>query len=61
MLKIIWDFEIETDHLISTWRPDVEIVNIKKRKEKEKETMLNSGFCHPGGPQIENQRKRKER
>ena len=28
---IFWDFEIQTDHLISARRPDLEIVNKKKR------------------------------
>ena len=29
--KILWDFEIQTDHLISAWRPDLVIVS-KQRK-----------------------------
>ena len=28
--KILWDFEIQTDHLISARRPDLVIVNTKK-------------------------------
>ena len=28
--KILWDFEIQTDHLISARRPDLEIVNKKR-------------------------------
>ena len=28
--KILWDFEIQTDHLISARRPDLVIVNNKK-------------------------------
>ena len=31
MRKLHWDFEIQTDHQISGRRPDVVIVNIKKR------------------------------
>ena len=31
--KILWDFEIQTDHLISARRPDLVIVNKKKKKE----------------------------
>ena len=33
--KLHWDFEIRTDHLISTTRPDLEIVN-QKQKQKQK-------------------------
>ena len=31
--KILWDFEIQTDHLIPARRPDLVIVN-KKKKDK---------------------------
>ena len=34
--KLPWDFEIQTDQLISTRRPDLIIINNKKRKKKEK-------------------------
>ena len=30
--KILWDFAIHTDHLISAWRPDLLIINKKKKK-----------------------------
>ena len=30
--KILWDFEIQTDHLISARRLDLEIVSKKKKK-----------------------------
>ena len=33
--KVLWDYEIQTDHLISARQPDQVIVN-KKRKEKKK-------------------------
>ena len=37
MHKILWDFEIQTDHLILARRPDQEIVDKeKKRKQKKK-------------------------
>ena len=52
--KIIWDFKIQTDHLIPARRPDLVIVN-------KKENLSSSGLCCPGGPQSENQRKWKER
>ena len=28
---LLWDFDIQTDHLISARRPDLIIINIKKR------------------------------
>ena len=34
--KILWDFEIQTDHLISSRRADLEIVNKKRKKKEEK-------------------------
>ena len=30
--KLLWDFDIQTDHLISARRPDLIIINKKKRK-----------------------------
>ena len=35
-LKLLWDFEIQTDHLISARRTDLMIVNTKKKKKKKK-------------------------
>ena len=32
--KPLWDFEIQTDHLITTGRPDLVIVNQKRKKKK---------------------------
>ena len=29
--KLLWDFDIHTDHLISARRPDLIIINVKKR------------------------------
>ena len=31
--KLLWDFDIHTDHLISARRPDLIIINKKKKKE----------------------------
>ena len=45
--KIIWDFEIQMDHLISARRPNLVTVNKKKkkkRKEKRKENRSNSAI-----------------
>ena len=34
-LKILWDFNIQTDHLIPARRPDLIIINKKKKKKKK--------------------------
>ena len=34
--KILWDFEIQTDHLILTRRPNLVIISKKKKKKKER-------------------------
>ena len=34
--KIVWDFKLRTDHLITDRRPDQVIVNKKKKKKKKK-------------------------
>ena len=34
--KNLWDFEKQTNHLISARRPHLEIVNKKKKKKKRK-------------------------
>ena len=34
--KLLWDFEIQTDHLISARRPDLARGNKKKKKKKDK-------------------------
>ena len=63
--KILWDFEIQTDHLIPTRKPDLVQINKKKKKEKErkkerKKDTPSTGFCHFGWPQSGNKRKRKD-
>ena len=35
--KLLKDFDIQTDHLISARRPDFKIINKKKKKKKKKE------------------------
>ena len=52
--KILWDFEIQTDHLIPTKRPDLVII-------KNKRTCRRVDFCCFSGLQNENKRKRKDR
>ena len=38
--KLLWDFDIQTDHLISARRPDLIIINKKKRKFAKLSTLL---------------------
>ena len=40
--KLLWDFNIQTDHLISARRPDFIIINNRK------ENLQNCGLCCPG-------------
>ena len=44
--KLLWDFNIQTDHLIPARRPDLMIINKKKR-----ENLKNCRLCCPSGPQ----------
>ena len=50
-----WDFDIQTDHLISARRPHLIIIN------KNKENLQNCGLCCPGWPQNKTERMWKER
>ena len=34
--KLLWDFDIHTDHLISARKPDLIIINEKKKKKKKR-------------------------
>ena len=45
--KLLWDFDIQTDHLISTRRPDLIIINNKK-----KENLQNCRLCCPADHRI---------
>ena len=53
--KLLWDFNIQTDHLISARRPDLIIIN------KKKGNLQNCRFCCPGRPQNKTERMWKER
>ena len=53
--KILWDFEIKTNHPVLTRRSDVVLIKKKKR------TCKPSGFCSSSKPPIENERKQKDR
>ena len=55
--RIFWDFEIQTNHLISARRSDLVTVNQKKKKEK----LSNNGLCRSGWPQGKTEGSRKER
>ena len=48
--KLLWDFNIQTDHLIPAKRPDLKIIN------KKKENLQNSRLCCPGRPQNKTER-----
>ena len=52
--KLLWDFDIHTDHLISARRPDLIIINNKK------ENLQNCRLCCPGWPQNKTERMWKE-
>ena len=42
IIKILWDFEVQTDHLISARRPDQVIENNNKKREIAKLWILAS-------------------
>ena len=54
--RLLWDFDIQTDHLISARGPDLIII-----KKKKKENLQNSQLCWPGGPQNKTERMWTER
>ena len=43
--KDLWDFEIQTDHLISARRPDLVRIEKKKKKEKRKKKRKKDRPC----------------
>ena len=50
--KLLWDFDIQMDHLISARRPDLIIINKKKKKKNLQDCRL----CCPGRPQNKTER-----
>ena len=48
MLKILWNFEVQTVHVISAKRLHLEIIKKKTQNEKN---LLNSGLCRFGEAQ----------
>ena len=51
--KMLWDFSIQTDHVIEVWRPDLVIV------DKEKRNCKIIDFAVPGDSRIEEKEKDK--
>ena len=58
--KLLWDFDIQTDHLVSARRPDLIIIKKKKKKKKKRENLQNCGLCCPSWPQNKTEGKWKE-
>ena len=57
--KFLWDFEIQTDYLISARRPNLVIViKKKKKKKKKKDNLPNSRLCRFGRQQSKNKRRK---
>ena len=52
--KILWDFEIQTDPLITARRPDLVLINKKKKLSYRR-------FCRPGRPRSKTEGNWKER
>ena len=39
--KLLWNFDVQTDHLISDRRPDLIMINKKKREFEKLSTLLS--------------------
>ena len=50
--KLLWDFDIQTDHLISARRQDLIIMNKKKKKKKRKRICKIVDFAVPADHRI---------
>ena len=50
--KLLWDFDKQTDHLISARRANLIIINKKKKKEKKKRTGKIVDFAVPADHRI---------
>ena len=57
--KLLWDFDLQTDHLILARKPD--FIIIKKTKKTKNEYLQNCGLCFPGWPHNKTERMWKER
>ena len=51
--KLLWDFNIQTDHVIEAWRADFVVVDKKRR------TCKIIDFAVPGDSRIEEKEKEK--
>ena len=49
MHKLLLDFNIQMDHLISARKPD--LIIFKKKEKRRKVNLQNCRLCCPGGPQ----------
>ncbi len=54
--KLLWDFNIQTDHLISARRPDLIIIN----NDEKEENLQNCGLYYPGWPQNKTEKSEKK-
>ena len=50
--KLLWDFNIQTDHLIPARRPNLIIINKKKKEKKEKRICKIVDFAVPADHRI---------
>ena len=50
--KLLWDFDIQTDHLISARRPDLIIINKRKKKKKRRRTCRIVDFAVPADHRV---------
>ena len=60
--KLLWDFNIQTDHLIPARRPDLIIINNKKKRRKKRKICKIVDFAVPRDHRInlkENEKKDK--
>ena len=52
---MLWDFSIQTDHVIEAWRPDLVVVDKKERSCKI------TDFAVPGDSRIEEKKDKTEK
>ena len=50
--KLLWNFDIQTDHVISARRPDLIIINKKKKKKKKERTCKIVNFAVPANHRV---------
>ena len=50
--KLLWDFDVQTDHLISARRQDLLIINTKKKKKKKERICKIVDFFVPADHRI---------